>query len=522
MSTPRPDGNNEELVARGGKEMKAPIPNSYRVSDHLLAGEYPGDLDPVRAHEKIGALLDAGVQVFVDLTTPEDRMVSYDTILVEEARSRGLKATRLSYPIPDVDVSHPDLMNQILDDLERHASEGCTVYVHCWGGVGRTGLVIGCHLVRRGAEGEAALATVKELFGTMSPTKVRRHGGMSPQTAAQCSMVRGWRANDASAKSTHRRTIRREPTPRDRYLGAMLGLAAGDALGTTVEFKSPGTFTPLCDMVGGGPFRLEPGQWTDDTSMALCLAESLVTCGRFDAVDQMQRYLRWLDHGHWSSTGGFFDVGNTVRSALESFRRTGIGLSGPTAETTAGNGSLMRLAPVPLFFASDPDLAIRMSGESSRTTHGAAAAIDACRYFAGLILGVLRGAPKTEVLGPRYSPVAGLWDREPLHTAVAAVADGSFRIKSPPAIRGTGYVVDALEAALWAFYTTDDFRSGALAALNLGDDADTTGAIYGQLAGAFYGYEEIPREWRDVLSMPTQIVAMAEALLKGPDARSFA
>ncbi|MEO8564223.1 MAG: ADP-ribosylglycohydrolase family protein [bacterium] len=499
--------------------MKAPIPNSYRLSDHVLAGEYPGDLEPERAREKIGALLDAGVRVFVDLTTPEDRMAPYDAILAEEALRRGVSATRVSYPIPDVDVSHPDLMNQILDDLEYHASEGCPVYVHCWGGVGRTGLVIGCHLVRRGAEGEAALATVKELFGTMSPAKVRRHGGMSPQTSAQCSMVRSWRASDVSTKATRPRTVRRERTSRDRYVGAMLGLAAGDALGTTLEFRAPGTFAPIGAMLGGGPFGLEPGQWTDDTSMALCLAESLVKCKGFDAVDQMQRYLRWLDHGHWSSTGARFDVGNTVRSALESFRKTGVGFSGSTAENSAGNGSLMRLAPVPLFFASDPELAIRMSGESSRTTHGTAAAVDACRYFAGLLLGALRGEPKATLLEPRYSPVPGLWDREPLHAAVAAVADGSFRIKSPPTIRGTGYVIDALEAALWAFHTTDDFRSGALAAVNLGNDADTTGAIYGQLAGTFYGYEAIPAEWRNVLSMPKQLIAMAEALLERSDTR---
>jgi ADP-ribosyl-[dinitrogen reductase] hydrolase len=306
---------------------------------------------------------------------------------------------------------------------------------------------------------------------------------------------------------------RREPPLRDRYLGALLGLAAGDALGTTLEFRRPGTFEPIADMVGGGPFKLRPGQWTDDTSMALCLAESLVACRGFDAVDQMRRYLQWLDEGHWSSTGSCFDIGNTVRAALERFRRTGDGFSGSTAENAAGNGSLMRLAPVPLYFAREPELAIRMAADSSRTTHGTATAVDACRYFAGLILGALQGASKTELLGPRYSPVPGLWDREPLHPAVREVADGSFLIKSPPRIRGTGYVVDALEAALWAFATNDDFRSGALAAANLGDDADTTAAIYGQLAGAFHGYEAIPADWRDALSKAGEIAAMAESLL---------
>src|SRR5687767_10678664 len=175
-------------------------------------------------------------------------------------------------------------------------------------------------------------------------------------------------------------------------------------------------------MVGGGPFGLKPGQWTDDTSMALCLAESLLECNGFDARDQLRRYVRWRDEGHWSSTGTCFDVGNVVRRALTTFERTGNGFSGPTEDSTAGNGSLMRLAPVPLFFARDPELAIRMAADSSRTTHGTAMAVDACRWFAGLLVGAVGGVAKEELLAPSYSPVPGLWDREPLHPRVAEVA----------------------------------------------------------------------------------------------------
>lgn len=302
------------------------------------------------------------------------------------------------------------------------------------------------------------------------------------------------------------------PTTTSRYRAALLGLAAGDALGTTLEFEPPGTFAPIEDMLGGGPFGLAPGQWTDDTSMALCLAESLLECHGCDAADQMRRYLRWKDEGYWSSNGVCFDIGNTVRDALNAFRRTGDPLAGPSSEHTAGNGSLMRLAPVPLRFALAPELAIRMAADSSRTTHGAPTAIDACRYFAGLIIGALQGRPKAELLAPHFSPVNGLWEREPLHPAVAEVAAGSFRAKSPPAIRGTGYVVDSLEAALWAFASTDDFRAGALAAVNLGDDADTTGAVYGQIAGAYYGEEGIPSAWRERITRAGDIAALADGL----------
>ena len=301
-------------------------------------------------------------------------------------------------------------------------------------------------------------------------------------------------------------------TLRNRYVGAMLGLAVGDALGTTLEFQSPGSFRPITDMVGGGPFGLKPGQWTDDTSMALCLAESLLECNGFDGRDQLVRYVRWKNDGHWSSTGRCFDIGGVVSRALHTFAKTGASFCGPREESTAGNGSLMRLAPVPLFFAPDAELAIRMSADSSRTTHGTPMAVDACRYFAGLIVGALAGVSKHELLSPLYSPVLVLWAREPLHHAIADVAAGSFKEKRPPQIAGTGFVVKSLEAALWAFASTDEFKRGALAAVNLGDDADTTGAIFGQIAGAFYGVESIPDGWRTKTAMADEIIAMAERL----------
>ena len=300
-------------------------------------------------------------------------------------------------------------------------------------------------------------------------------------------------------------------TSRERYRGALLGLAAGDAVGTTVEFSPPGTFEPVSDMTGGGPFGLQAGEWTDDTSMALCLAESLVERHGFDAADQMRRYLEWRDHGHLASNGRCFDIGATVNSALWRFERNGDPWAGSTDPNTAGNGSIMRLAPVPLFYAADAALAVAMSGDSSRTTHGAATCIDACRYLGGLLVGALRGATKDTLLAPLYHPVPGAtWiDLDP---AIADVAAGSFRRKSPPAIRGTGYVVESLEAALWAFYHADSFESGCLLAVNLGHDADTTAAVYGQLAGAYYGAAAIPRRWGDRLAKRDLIIALADKL----------
>ena len=264
---------------------------------------------------------------------------------------------------------------------------------------------------------------------------------------------------------------------------------------------------------------MTPGQWTDDTSLALCLATSLVESGGFDPLDQMRRYLRWYRQGYLSSTGACFGIGATTSQALARFERTGEPYCGPVEERSAGNGSLMRLAPVPMYFAGDAQQAIDRSADSSRTTHGAIEAVDACRYFAGLIVAALSGVDKQTLLSEAYSPVARLWHASPLAPRIAAIANGSFKVKQPPEIRGSGYVVDSLEAVLWAFFHTEDFREGALRAVNLGDDADTTGAIFGQIAGAHYGVESIPAEWRQRLAMGSEINSLAEDLhdrAKGP------
>ena len=297
-------------------------------------------------------------------------------------------------------------------------------------------------------------------------------------------------------------------TTLERFRGCLVGLAAADAVGTTLEFRPPGSFTPLTDLVGGGPFHLAAGQWTDDTSMALCLAESLIERDGFDAVDQLERYNRWRRKGHLSSNGVCFDIGSTVSDALSRFERTRQPYCGSTDPYSAGNGSIMRLAPVPMFFAADPQKAIDKSGESSRTTHQAAAAIDACRYLGGLLVGALTGVAKSTLLSEHYAPA----ELGKLFPAIDAIAAGSFKQRQPPDIRGSGYVVHSLEAALWAFYRSDNFRDGCLLAANLGEDADTTAAVYGQLAGAYYGEENIPADWRKKLAGRELIESFANQL----------
>ncbi|MFL6601879.1 MAG: ADP-ribosylglycohydrolase family protein [Steroidobacteraceae bacterium] len=290
----------------------------------------------------------------------------------------------------------------------------------------------------------------------------------------------------------------------DRYRGALLGLACGDAVGTTVEFRARGSFPRVTDMVGGGPFDLKPGQWTDDTSMALCLAESLVRKGAFDPADQMTRYVNWWTWGYYSSTGECFDIGSTVRRALERFQQTGEPFAGSTDPYSAGNGSLMRLAPVVLFGFPEEDRIAQLAGDSSRTTHGASEAVECCRLFGVLLGKALRGEPKNNL---KESSSLRLTE-----AAVISIAEASYLHKRVQDICGSGYCVASLEAALWCFHQTATFEDAVLEAANLGDDADTTGAIVGQIAGAHYGVEAIPTRWREKLSHVGEIDGLARAL----------
>lgn len=296
----------------------------------------------------------------------------------------------------------------------------------------------------------------------------------------------------------------------DRYKGCLVGLAVGDAIGTTVEFQAPGTFAPVTDMVGGGVFQLRAGQWTDDTSMALCLAESLIECKGFHPGAQMARYLNWMRYGYFSSTGECFDIGNATREAVLRFERTGEAYSGSEDPMSAGNGSIMRLAPVPMFYAGDPEKAVYYAGLSSKTTHAAPECVDACRAFAAIIVGALEGRSKEELLSERF--VTDRLGASPLSPKVAEVLAGSYKDNEPPFIRGTGYVIKSLEAAFWAFFKSSTYEEGVLLAVNLGEDADTTAAVYGQLAGAYYGYEAIPKSWVEKLAYRELIEELATGL----------
>jgi ADP-ribosylglycohydrolase len=292
----------------------------------------------------------------------------------------------------------------------------------------------------------------------------------------------------------------------DRERGTLIGLAVGDALGAAVEFKPPGSFPPVTGYRNGGPHRLNPGEWTDDTSMALALADSIARTD-WNLNDQAERYLDWWLNGAYSVNGSCFDIGITTQAALRRFSRTRDAFqSGDTDERASGNGSIMRLAPIPIRFASlypdRIDELSRLAEESSLPTHASVQCLSACRYLAMVLAALICGEDRAQVLEPGWEPLRRLNATKPLDPLIQTVASGSFRRKRPPAIRGSGWVVESLEAALWAFHDAESFERAVLRAVNLGDDADTTGAICGQLSGAFWGESAIPPSWHAGLAKP--------------------
>lgn len=261
--------------------------------------------------------------------------------------------------------------------------------------------------------------------------------------------------------------------------------------------------------------------------MALCLAASLVECGEFNGYDQIDRYRKWYRDGYMSSTGSCFDIGASTREAIETFESRKKQFSDSDnntflwhcgSETAAGNGSLMRLAPVALFFYRNPKAAVYYCGQSSLSTHSDRRAYDACRFFGALIVGALQGMTKAQLLDEKFYEMRPDWfNNEELVDDIQTIMKGSYREKGPgiDGIRGSGFVLSSLEAVLWAFLNDgNSFREGVLAAVNLGEDTDTTAAIYGQLAGAYYGFNNIPNQWREYIHSKELIAKMSDDIFR--------
>ncbi len=288
---------------------------------------------------------------------------------------------------------------------------------------------------------------------------------------------------------------------KDKLYGAFLGLAVGDAVGTTVEFRERDTFEPVTDMVGGGPFNLPVGYWTDDTSMALCLAESLVKDPLLDTSDLLQRFSNWYRKGENSPTGRCFDIGTTTRVGIVNWEKHGSVVNN-TKAWEAGNGSIMRLAPVAIKYHDDEPLACLVAISQGSTTHGSAEANTSCEVLTRVILKALTASEKNDIFALE---IKEYWE-DSVKNIFSTLDVSRDEVKS------SGYVIHTLHAALWCFKHTDSFKDAILLAANLGDDADTVAAVTGQIAGAYYGMEGIPQDWLNKLYEKDRFIELVDKL----------
>ena len=453
-----------------------------KYDPHAMSGPWNRDLAL-----DLDMIRDWGAAAVVTLVEPEELALLRVEHLGEEVVRRQMSWFHL--PIVDGDI--PDerfarAWEESGAELRSILQDGFDVLVHCRGGLGRAGTIAARLLVELGMEPAAAIKKVRKVRSGAIENDTQEHFVLDLGAVRQ----RPPAVSDAAI--------------RDRAVGALLGLAVGDAVGTTLEFKQRDSYEPLTDMVGGGPFRLKAGQWTDDTALALALADSLQDQDDLDERDLLRRFVEWHEQGTYSCTGTCFDIGTTTSRALSHWKKTSHRHSGSTDPDLAGNGSLMRLAPVAIRFWHDLAKLRDVAARQSKTTHAAPDAVDACVAFADLLADAIAGKPRSDVLKSRS---------ENYTAKIGGIMQGSWRGKARPDIQASGYVAHTLEAALWSVGRTSDYRSAVLLAANLGDDADTTAAVAGQLAGALYGASGIPEEWVGRVAWRDRIIEMASGLL---------
>jgi ADP-ribosylglycohydrolase len=303
------------------------------------------------------------------------------------------------------------------------------------------------------------------------------------------------------------------PTVQSRIKGSIFGVAVVDALGGPVEFQPRGSFQPVTHFMHNDTFDVPPGTWTDDTSMTLCLAQSLIASnGNFIPQAAIRNYIKWYENGYLSAIDECFDIGSGTRQALMIWkhyfdRSPDIREDDPSGheggqpqidkalkrEMFCGNGSLMRVAPIGLVYFRDMDRALSYAALSSDATHPYPTCAECCRIYTGLIVRAMNGASKEDLAKEFASIVFTDVKVKQRLDRYSSLSD--WENTDEDDIKSSGYVLSTLEAALWAFFTTSTFESGAVKVVNLGDDADTVGAVYGGLAGAYYGIQQIPAEW---------------------------
>lgn len=505
-----------------------PFHGTYWVlPGQLLAGPYPGRPDPYETEVRIGALRDAGVRHLFDLTFPAE-LPPYAAQLPEPFDADAMD--HLRRPIRDHGVPEPLQMAEILDQMEELIDGGECVYVHCRAGIGRTGTVVGCYLARLFGDGELALDHLMALWQASGRYRDYPH---VPETVPQQRFIGEWMAHDprgpvpvayrrppaavgATAPLETATAVMLEQV-RDRYRGLFLGLAIGDALGMPVQHRRPGSFTPIGDLLGGGPYDLPRGSWTDDTAVMLCLAESLVEQTHPDLVDMQTRLASWQREGHLSSTGQCVGISAATARAIAAAQWSGNPLAGSHDPSRLEREPLVRVGAAIAFAHPDLPTGLRLALDTIRLTHQAPLLLDGARVYAALLSGALRGLSPEELLTPGFVQQS-LPDWSVLRPELLALLQGGWRDYPPHRLAGAGAgeggVLEGLAVAFSALHRgRQNFRDGVLWAVNLGGEADTNGALAGQLLGAVHGAAALPPNWVAAVARRPLLESLADRLL---------
>lgn len=465
------------------RDLSTPIPNSYWVQPgRLLAGEYPGSMSRADAMERVQRLLSAGVTSFVDLTELGE-LPEYETLLPEltERRVHYRRLPMLDHSVPD----SPAHMARILDLIDSELSGGQCVYLHCRAGIGRTGTAVGCHLIRSGMPNEEAYDRLQVLWKQCARS---RRWPSIPETSEQVDFVLRWREPPAGATA--------QLDSAARYEGALVGLAIGDALGMLVAQSNFDASTLVAAMRERNSLRTGA-----HTAMTRALAESLLALCAHNPEDQMQRYLQW-------SRSAEALVPAELKRALGVWQWSRKPNAGTHDPKNLDPHSLPRTLAAALYLRADPQRAIEIAAEVSRTTQQAPVVLDLCRLWSALFTDALCGVDKATLLAFNGPALAVLRHR-PLKAPVKSLIER----KPQRDAQDAGDAISATRTALAAFSGAATGAEAMLQAVTTTQGSPAAAALCGALAGAHYGIESIPSDWRRQVAEEAPLRSLARHLL---------
>jgi ADP-ribosylglycohydrolase/protein-tyrosine phosphatase len=487
-------------VTLSAAAVNRPLANSYWVQPQkFLAGEHPLTRNEEDSAVRLQDLLLAGVTCFVDLTSV-DELPAYGARL--PATFAGKPVMYHRFTIPDHDVpADPQLMRAILDVIDAALAADGFIYLHCRAGIGRTGTVVGCHLIRHGTAAHQAIDALNVLWQASARAT---SWPAIPETSAQRMFIRNY--NDAPANNTVSAPAI-TPAQLHLYQGVLLGLAMGEVLGAARAAESNASKTTQSDSLT----HLAELHWGSNAAMTLALADSLLACGEAKPLDQMQRYLAWQKQGRYSSHGIAEHMPPLVLKALGLWQWKRNPVAGSHDPAILDAHALTRCAAVALYFARSPSVAISEAAESARTTIQSPLVLDACRVFAALLVAVVEGLPIAKLLEFKEGQAFTALRAVSLKPEISNLIDGGWRTAMTHAAGED--VVSILASAIHALATTQTFPSAVFKSMHNAARAETVGAVCGALAGAWYGMQGLPIVWRETLVKSDELLIVAERLL---------